>query len=67
MLSFTRYSAPNTIKGVANDTDKNQTFCSNFRFNITSNDIVEKNKENILKQLEHVSLIMTRNEIFLFT
>ena len=62
MLSFTQYSAPNTIKECCYiDKNRNQTFCPNVIFNITSNDtnfcpnvifditfndIVEKNKKN---------------------
>ena len=47
MLSFTQYSAPNTIKECCYiDKNQNQTFCPNVIFNIKSNDIVEKNKKN---------------------
>ena len=47
MSSFTQYSAPNTIKECCYiDKNQNQTFCPNVIFNITSNDIVEKNKKN---------------------
>ena len=40
---------------------------SNVIFNITSNDIVEKNKKNTEVARREPSLIMTRNEIFLLT
>ena len=33
-------------RSVATDTNQNQTFCPNLIFDITSNDIVEKNKKN---------------------
>ena len=47
MLSFTQYSAPNTIKEWCYiDKNQNQTFCPNVIFNIASNDIIEKNKKN---------------------
>ena len=68
MLSFTQYSAPNTIKKSCYiDKNQNQTFFPNVIFNITSNDIVEKNKKNTEVARREPSLIMTRNEIFLLT